>query len=328
MIKFKIQAESNIPVSKQLFDQIQFAIASRQYPPGHRLPSTRQLAQITGLHRNTISKVYRQLEKVGLVQCLAGSGIYVKTIGSQSSHKLDSSLQTKYPEAPKIIQQSLDKLLKQGCNLTDARKLFLSEIDWRLKCSALILVAVPEADIGVGKLMVSELEQALLIPVELVLIEELTDSLEKASSATVVTSRYFIQQVLDLVSPQSIRVILLDIYDYSKELELIKDLPQDSCLGIVSLSAGILKGAEILIHSLRGEEIIVMTAQLNEQHKLKALIRSSYIIISDPASYPTVKKTCWEIRESFIRPPQIIRTNNYISEKSINLLKRELGINN
>ena len=32
----------------------------------------------TGLHRNTISKVYRQLEVDGVVEAIAGSGIYVR----------------------------------------------------------------------------------------------------------------------------------------------------------------------------------------------------------------------------------------------------------
>ncbi len=39
--------------------------------------------------------------------------------------------------------------------------------------------------------------------------------------------------------------------DYSKELALIKKLPTDSRLGIVSISTGIIKVAEILIHSCR-----------------------------------------------------------------------------
>ena len=67
MVQFHIQTDSEIPASTQLYDQIWFAIASRQYPPGYRLPSTRQLAMQTGLHRNTISKVYRQLEDAGVV---------------------------------------------------------------------------------------------------------------------------------------------------------------------------------------------------------------------------------------------------------------------
>ena len=66
-MRFHIQQESDIPASTQLYNQICFAIAARHYPPGHRLPSTRQLAMQTGLHRNTISKVYRQLEIDGVV---------------------------------------------------------------------------------------------------------------------------------------------------------------------------------------------------------------------------------------------------------------------
>ena len=77
-MRFHIQQESDIPASTQLYNQICFAIAARHYPPGHRLPSTRQLAMQTGLHRNTISKVYRQLEMDGVVEAIAGSGIYVR----------------------------------------------------------------------------------------------------------------------------------------------------------------------------------------------------------------------------------------------------------
>ena len=74
-MRFHIQQEIDIPASTQLYNQICFAIAARYYPPGHRLPSTRQLAMQTGLHRNTISKVYRQLETDGIVEAIAGSGI-------------------------------------------------------------------------------------------------------------------------------------------------------------------------------------------------------------------------------------------------------------
>jgi GntR family transcriptional regulator len=70
-LRFHIQQDSDIPASSQLYNQICFAIAARHFPPGHRLPSTRQLAMQTGLHRNTISKVYRQLENDGVVEAMA-----------------------------------------------------------------------------------------------------------------------------------------------------------------------------------------------------------------------------------------------------------------
>ncbi|MGK7922892.1 MAG: SUMF1/EgtB/PvdO family nonheme iron enzyme, partial [Trichodesmium sp.] len=97
MVEFQIKADSDIPASNQLFNQIRSAIASRQFPPGYRLPSTRQLAKQTGLHRNTISKVYRQLEDIGLVEAIAGKGIYVKAQGDEGS-KLTSPTSNKYPD--------------------------------------------------------------------------------------------------------------------------------------------------------------------------------------------------------------------------------------
>ena len=124
MVQFHIQTDSDIPASTQLFNQIRFAIASRQFPPGHRLPSTRQLAMQTGLHRNTISKVYRQLENTGLVEAQAGSGIYVRAQGNEHGNKLKSPILEEYPLANKIVQGSIDQLLGQGCTLNQARELF------------------------------------------------------------------------------------------------------------------------------------------------------------------------------------------------------------
>lgn len=326
MIQFQIQSDSDIPASKQLFDQIRFAIASRQYPPGHRLPSTRQLATITGLHRNTISKVYQQLEESGLVESMAGSGIYVKTQKYETGNILDSPLFTQYPDASSVIHKSFDELLQQGLTLSQIKELLLTAIDWRLRSSAQVLVTVPTQDLGAGELILQELEKALAIPVQLVPMEELAQVLSQTNSGTVVTSRYFLAEAESIAAPYSTRVIPLDIYDYSKELTLIKKLPSDTRLGIVSLSPGILTVAEILIHSLRGDDLLLILAKASDRTKLLGLVRSAQTIMTDPASYPIVKQAILTVRDDLIRPPDIICSENYIGEKSINLLKRELGL--
>ncbi|HAC64345.1 MAG TPA: GntR family transcriptional regulator [Cyanothece sp. UBA12306] len=326
MLQFQIQSDSDIPASKQLFDQIRFAIASRQYSPGHRLPSTRQLATITGLHRNTISKVYQQLEEAGLVESLAGSGIYVKIPNNEPGNLPGSPLFVQYPDASQLIQKSLDELLMQGLTISQVKELFLAAIDWRLCCSAQVLVTVPTQDLGAGELILQELEKALAIPLKLVPLEDLARVITETKSATVVTSRYFFSQAESIASPHSLRVIPLDIYDYSKELAIIKELPIDSRLGIVSLSPGILNVATILIHSLRGDDLSLILAQASDRHKLQRLVRSAQTIVSDPASYPMVKQAIVAVRDDLIRPPDIICSENYITEKSIHLLKLELGL--
>ncbi|PSO50359.1 MAG: GntR family transcriptional regulator [Cyanobacteria bacterium SW_9_44_58] len=331
MVKFHIKLDSEIPASKQLFDQIQFAIASRQYPPGHRLPSTRQLAMMTGLHRNTISKVYRQLEDTGLVESLAGSGIYVKAQGHEGGTKYTAHKQSTDSEdipeiAYQVVQNGINELLSLGCSLQQVREIFLSEINWRLQCSAQVLVTVPQSDIGAGKLMLQDLEPALGLPIQLVPMEQLVDILEETDSATVVTSRYFIKDVNAIASPKSVRVIPVDIYNYAREIKLINELKENSCLGIVSLSSGFLDAAERIIHSLRGEEILVMTAQASDVQKLKVLIRTAQTIICDQGSYGQVKEIVDQISEDLIRFPEIICSDNYISAESIRLLRQELGL--
>jgi GntR family transcriptional regulator len=326
MLQFQIYPESDIPASKQLFDQIRFAIASRQYPPSHRLPSTRQLAMITGLHRNTISKVYQNLEESGLVESIAGSGMYVKAQGSEHQINEGSPLLKQYPQASQIIKRHIDELLSQGLTLSQLRELYLATIDWRLRCTAQVLVTVPANDIGAGELILSELSQSLALPLQLVPLEELAEVLSETHSGTVVTSRYFIAEAESIAAPYSIRVIPLDIYDYAQELARVKTLPKETRLGIVSLSPGIIRVAEILIQSLRGEEILIITAQTSDHARLNTLVRSAQTIITDPSSYPIVKQTILAVRDDLIRLPQIIQSQHYIGEPSINLLKRELGL--
>ncbi|WP_036484702.1 GntR family transcriptional regulator [Myxosarcina sp. GI1] len=322
MLNFQIQSDSDIPASKQLFAQIQFAIASGQYTPGHRLPSTRQLAMITGLHRNTISKVYQQLEESGLVESVAGSGIYVKVHERESFLASDSPLVA----ASNLIKDSIDKLLELGCTLDNTKELFLEEINWRLRCREEILVVVPQRDISAGEIMQQELKQALQIPIELVELEQLPVLLEKINFGTIVTSRYFLQEVMEIVPHNSFRVIPIDIYDYGRELEMIKKLPSQACLGIVSLSKGTLNIAESIVNSLRGDDLLVITATVNDLKRLQAVFRSAHTIVSDPSSYDRVKETLIAMREDLIRIPEIIRSDNYIGEKSIALLRRELGL--
>jgi GntR family transcriptional regulator len=179
---------------------------------------------------------------------------------------------------------------------------------------------------GVGELMAYELEEELKIPVQVVAIDELASVLDKTTSATVVTSRYFINDVEAIAAPKAIRVIPLDIYDYNKEINLLKTLPKDNCVGIVSLSSGIGRQAEVILHGLRGDELLVMTAQPKDNYKMQAIVKRAEVIICDQACYATVQAAVQAASEDIIRPPKLIKVENYIGTNSINLLKRELGL--
>jgi DNA-binding transcriptional regulator YhcF (GntR family) len=68
---------SEVPIYRQLVTQVVLAILSNDLRPGDRLPSTRELARRFGIHPNTISAGYRQLEREGWTEYRHGSGVYV-----------------------------------------------------------------------------------------------------------------------------------------------------------------------------------------------------------------------------------------------------------
>jgi len=318
MLNFQIQTDSEVPASKQLFSQIQFAIASGQYPIGHRLPSTRQLAMITGLHRNTISKVYQNLEETGLVESVAGSGIYVKN--PERETPIDSPAITH----SHIIQETIDSLLAENCSLEEIRELFIEEIDWRSRCTEKVIITVPNRDLNAGEIMHQELIESLKIPVELITLEKIPELLEKNNFGTLITNRYFLKEVVEIVPKNSFRIIPIEIYDYSKELAMIKKLPSQACLGIVSLSESTLKIAESIVRSQRGEDILVLTAPQRDRARLMAVIRNAHTIIAGPSSYHSVQEAISSAKADLIRLPDVICSDKYINPKSINFLKKEL----
>lgn len=65
------------PVSEQISEGIRFAIATGNAAEGDRLTSVRVLAKELLVNPNTIGKVYRDLEREGVVRTKSGSGVFV-----------------------------------------------------------------------------------------------------------------------------------------------------------------------------------------------------------------------------------------------------------
>ncbi|TGG94417.1 MAG: GntR family transcriptional regulator [Aphanocapsa feldmannii 277cV] len=328
-MRFHIQQESDIPASTQLFNQICFAIAARHFPPGHRLPSTRQLAMQTGLHRNTISKVYRQLENDGVVEAMAGSGIYVRD--QQKPRELKTPAGLRYKEHPDInreARQCVDGLLSAGCTLQQARQLLTAEIDWRLRCGTRVLVSTPQEDLGASRLIAEELGPNLQVPVEVVPLEDLQRVLESSHNGTVVTSRYFLQPVEQLARQHGVRAVAVDLNDFRDELTMLKQLRSGSCVGLVSISPGILRAAEVILHSMRGQELLVMTASPDVGSRLLALCRAAAHVLCDRPSLPLVEQTLRQNRAQLMRLPQVHCAHSYLGGQAIDLLKKEIGLVN
>jgi GntR family transcriptional regulator len=164
----------------------------------------------------------------------------------------------------------------------------------------------------------------------LVPIEQLDAVLAQTHAGTVVTSRYFISAVEAITTnrteSRTVRVLPVDLQDYGKELAVLKTVPKNSHVGIVSVSDGILAIAEAIVYSMRGEEILINTCQVADSYKLKAIVRSAHLIVSDRSSLARVKKAIEVASDDLMRIPKVVESESYVGERSISLLKRELGL--
>src|SRR6266567_2332714 len=72
-----INAQSDVPLYRQVFQQLKDSIHCGKLPAGARLPATRELAGRLRLNRTTISAAYELLESEGLIAGQVGRGSFV-----------------------------------------------------------------------------------------------------------------------------------------------------------------------------------------------------------------------------------------------------------
>ncbi|MGE3269492.1 MAG: PLP-dependent aminotransferase family protein [Chloroflexota bacterium] len=76
-LMLSIDPELPEPLHRQLYTELRSAVLEQRLKPGAKLPSTRALAGMLGLARNTVHSAYDQLLAEGYLDARHGSGTYV-----------------------------------------------------------------------------------------------------------------------------------------------------------------------------------------------------------------------------------------------------------
>ena len=93
-------------------------------------------------------------------------------------------------------------------------------------------------------------------------------------------------------------------------------------------SPGLLRAAEVILHSIRGNDILLMTANPENSSRLLALLRTTNHVLCDSPSLSAVENTLTKNRSQLMRMPHIHCAANYLTKGTINQLKKEIGISN
>lgn len=77
MIWLEIDRTMDIPLIRQVYEQIRIRILDGELMAGEKLPPTRELASHLGISRNVVIEAYEQLLAEGYIEARQGSGTYV-----------------------------------------------------------------------------------------------------------------------------------------------------------------------------------------------------------------------------------------------------------
>lgn len=80
MFRYKINPNSEIPVYRQLVDQINAEIRSGALPTGTQLPTVREMAERMHLSCGTVKRVYDRLREMGDIEMTRRRGTFVKHV--------------------------------------------------------------------------------------------------------------------------------------------------------------------------------------------------------------------------------------------------------
>ena len=73
MILLNLERNSQQPIFRQIYEQLQQLVENNTLQPGFRMPSTRALAERNGINRSTVYKAYEELWAMGYIESRPGS---------------------------------------------------------------------------------------------------------------------------------------------------------------------------------------------------------------------------------------------------------------
>ena len=79
---FTVDPRSGVPLYLQLVEQITRAVALGILAPGEQLPTVKALALDLTVNPNTVARVYRELERDGVIETSPGRGSFVRANGN------------------------------------------------------------------------------------------------------------------------------------------------------------------------------------------------------------------------------------------------------
>ena len=154
-----LNRSTDISLRDQLTTQVRLGILCRELRPGEKLPSTRELARRFGIHANTASAAYGELERDGWLEFRHGSGVYVRATRPVLPRTPELAVEFKLDE---LIGELVVKARKAGAAPGVIRERMLRWLEMEPPGRWLVIEPDPE----LREILLTEIRAAVGFPVD------------------------------------------------------------------------------------------------------------------------------------------------------------------
>src|SRR5215475_3774566 len=228
----RIDSSSEVPIRRQLTEQVIFLIATERLQHGDLLPSVRELARRLKVHHNTVSEAYQDLVRRKWLERRRGSRLVVIARERASdSATLDD-----------LINRTIAMARENGYSLQELRE----RVRERLLAQAPDHILVGEQDDGLRELMREELRSAVKWVVDGCTREDIAATPGLAIGAMAVTAQHALRLVSPLF-PKERPVMPISYSPADEHLKVIQGLRNPSVIAVVSSSRLFLEVARSIL---------------------------------------------------------------------------------
>jgi GntR family transcriptional regulator len=275
-VDFVLNRKGGVPLHDQLLAQLEMKILGGALSPGQRLPSVRALARRLGLHANTVSGAYRDLEKAGHVELRRGAGVYVRP-GSPASVEDARGLD-------EVVRLALSAAFRKGFSGAEIR----AAVERWLRAAPPERVVIVDPREETLAILVQEVKCSLGVPASGCTLEALAREPQLASGALVLAFPYHAAKAARIAAGASIETI--HVQPSPENEALIRALPAGAVVLVVSISPIVLKLAEGFTSSLRGDEVLVEARLAARRGDWRRVAGVADVVFADVVAAPEVRR--------------------------------------
>jgi DNA-binding transcriptional regulator YhcF (GntR family) len=274
-----VRRESPVPVFLQLKSQLEYLIVTGKLPPGHRLPSIRQVAKSLGVGPATVVRAYQELVNAGLAVSNEAVGFFVT--GAEPAWSRP------HARIRDQVTALLEDAVQEGLSTDQVLQIFLAQVaEFRVSQARpeIIVVCKPGGRIEELAMHLRHALADLGVEVAGVSLDDLgvdlagwMPRLQKAQC--VVSLMFDVQQARSLLARRGIEVMPLLGALREDTRDRIISLPAGTRVGIVSGSLDFVDGMITAATSLNPGLVITGACDSADQPTIGQLLAESDCII-------------------------------------------------